>query len=335
MMHGVVGALWLAVIAVSVFGWARYLKSRTVGTVAVPYESRQPVPWGLLDLVLIMIGIVMLQVVASGIAAPLLGEQALETSPIVWMAISQGALLIAWGLIVVLMRFRSTTPWTDLGLVFQRNDIKLGAFAFAMMAVPMFAIQGFLAQFTDAQHPLIESLLEDSETSFFLVGGFAAVIVAPIVEEFLFRVFLQGWLENLAAYHLAQRRGVRFSDGFGADLFWGLGRSHSRRLQQVSIDDLVRPVEPPTEAGLPDPFLPMRPAWWPILASAALFSAAHLGNGPDPIPLFFLALGLGLLYQRTHRVWPCITVHCMLNFVSMFNLWVIVNSPSLSEQLLK
>ena len=31
-----------------------------------------------------------------------------------------------------------------------------------------------------------------------LVAAFVAVIVAPIVEEYFFRVFLQGWLENVA-----------------------------------------------------------------------------------------------------------------------------------------
>ena len=38
--------------------------------------------------------------------------------------------------------------------------------------------------------------------------------------------------------------------------------------------------------------------------SAAIFAFMHLGQGPAPIPLFFLAIGLGYLYRQTHRATP-------------------------------
>ena len=43
----------------------------------------------------------------------------------------------------------------------------------------------------------------------------------------------------------------------------------------------------------------------------------HLGSGPDVIPLFFLALGLGYLYRQTHSIWPGFIVHTLLNAWSM------------------
>jgi len=58
-------------------------------------------------------------------------------------------------------------------------------------------------------------------------------------------------------------------------------------------------------------------ALWPIVASSALFAAMHLGHGFDPIPLFFLALGLGYLYYRTHRIIPCIAMHALFNAFSL------------------
>ena len=51
----------------------------------------------------------------------------------------------------------------------------------------------------------------------------------------------------------------------------------------------------------------------PILVSSFVFSIMHYGQGAAPIPLFFLAMGLGLVYQRTGRIWIVIVVHMILN----------------------
>jgi len=62
------------------------------------------------------------------------------------------------------------------------------------------------------------------------------------------------------------------------------------------------------------------PALWPILLSAGLFAALHATHGPDPIPLFLLALGLGYLYQRTIgscRAWWCISCSTVAVLVTL------------------
>ena len=51
-----------------------------------------------------------------------------------------------------------------------------------------------------------------------------------------------------------------------------------------------------------------------------LFALAHVGQGPAPIPLFLLALGLGYIYQRTHRIVPCIAIHFLVNLTAMVQL---------------
>ena len=84
--------------------------------------------------------------------------------------------------------------------------------------------------------------------------------------------------------------------------------------------------------GLPfsDPGSRLEPSpptrFWPVWASAAIFAAMHLGHGIDPVPLFVLALGLGYLYRQTHRLWPPILVHWMLNSLTMAQLLVEVIS---------
>jgi hypothetical protein len=69
-----------------------------------------------------------------------------------------------------------------------------------------------------------------------------------------------------------------------------------------------------------------RSSWLAIIVSSAIFAALHYSHGPDWIPLFFLALGLGYLYQRTHRLLPSLVVHSLLNSLSMWGLWVQVKS---------
>lgn len=68
-------------------------------------------------------------------------------------------------------------------------------------------------------------------------------------------------------------------------------------------------ASPATPPGVP--WSPI--AAWPVVATSLLFAAMHLGQGAAPIPLFFLSMGLGFLYQRTGRLVPAIVVHMLLN----------------------
>jgi len=54
------------------------------------------------------------------------------------------------------------------------------------------------------------------------------------------------------------------------------------------------------------------------------FGLAHLGHGVAPIPLVLLGLVLGYVYQRTHRIVPCIVAHMLFNAYSMVLLWLSV-----------
>ncbi|WP_182867794.1 CPBP family intramembrane glutamic endopeptidase [Rhodopirellula sp. JC639] len=56
---------------------------------------------------------------------------------------------------------------------------------------------------------------------------------------------------------------------------------------------------------------------WPVYATSVLFAAMHLGQGAAPVPLFFLSVGLGFLYQRTGRLVPAIVVHMLLNAATL------------------
>lgn len=67
-------------------------------------------------------------------------------------------------------------------------------------------------------------------------------------------------------------------------------------------------------------------AIWPIVVTSLIFAAMHLGQGAAPIPLFFLSLGLGFLYQRTGRLVPVILVHMLLNSSTLMLEFCRINS---------
>ena len=90
--------------------------------------------------------------------------------------------------------------WTDLGLSRPTmRDLKLGLAAFAAAVIPIYTMQAVLTQFTDQRHPIVEMLEQHMNLGLMAVSSLAAIIVAPFVEELLFRVALQGWLESFPA----------------------------------------------------------------------------------------------------------------------------------------
>lgn len=358
-------ALLILLPAASLAGWL-YASARWIGgRPVVAFQPRRAVPWGLADLAVIMAALVLLQGVALALVregwgvslgTPLYDLPA--TQQIALLTASAVAQLLALAASWVWLRWRTGANAQDLGVDIRQlaSDCHLGAIGFVMLVVPVFGVQYGLTQWMglESKHPLVKLVQENPQPWFFLCSGVAAIVVAPVAEEYLFRVFLQGWLENVAA-------GLRSAPSAGEAWSrwarqWMLGpllndlatrRWHheptqappetpdaepiaSQSLTTTSGPESVNPYESPTDDVQPTaPLVAGRlgeqvgPAYWPILVSAALFASAHVGHGTDPIPLFLLAVGLGYLYQRTHRVTPCIVVHLLVNALSMLQLWVL------------
>jgi membrane protease YdiL (CAAX protease family) len=149
-----------------------------------------------------------------------------------------------------------------------------------------------------------------ASTSIMLLACLSAVVVAPICEETIFRLLLQGWLEKWEAGY--SERAIE-SPAAGEEV-----AQSGEGLRPDHDDDVVESVTPKYGAlGLPY-------GWTPIFVSSFLFGLAHFGYGPEPIPLFVFAIFLGYIYQRTHRILPCIIAHGLFNLVSMLALWRII-----------
>ena len=198
-------------------------------------------------------------------------------------------------LVWLLVRYRIT--WRAIGVHWNRlpSDVALGLRAFLFLAPIVYGVQLILVKwFGESSHPLLELLREDPDPRFFLLSGFAALLVAPIAEEVYFRLLLQGWLQRLFAV-----------DNVPSEIVVGgpvvAGDADQRG---VSADG-----SPPERGTVRNTV--------PIVISSLFFALAHYSHGPDPIALFVLALGLGFLFQRVQRIVPCIVLHFLLNSASM------------------
>ncbi len=188
----------------------------------------------------------------------------------------------------------------------------------------------------------------------------SAAIVAPVTEEFFFRVLLQGCL---AAWQHRWRRQMPtlrrlIPGGIGPIVLTSLlfARMHFRvdtpqfnvrfLLFLLAGDAVVRLLALAFTVG----WLRWRVGataadlgWAPacvlgdvklglaaFAAVAAPVYAVQMGLrcllpeciAPDPVPLFFLALVLGTLYYRTNRMTPSVVLHAALNGTSLVLAWL-------------
>src|SRR4029453_9582977 len=78
-----------------------------------------------------------------------------------------------------------------------RTDLRLGLIGFAMIAPPVYALQGALVYFWQpSKHPLMEIFKASPDLGLFSLLLVSAAVVAPLFEELIFRVVLQGFLEK-------------------------------------------------------------------------------------------------------------------------------------------
>ena len=284
------GIIWLVI----------YNRYRTQGTILAS-EPRSLVPWNgfphvaLAFFIYVILPIVWLLLLQRWFEITPDADLSQMPEVIAWLLAGDSLLkFVAMGMVITFLRIDLRASLADLGFQFDKmkNDVWLGLIAFTATAPVIYFLQFVLKliynQFADeeAAHPIEKMLHENSSGSVVFWAIFAAVIAAPIVEEFLFRGILQGWLEK-AFYRTRILVNAQLA-----------GETNGEDIT------LATPTAPT--------FM-----WQPIILSSITFALLHAGHGPDPIPLFFLAVVLGYLYAKTHRILPGIVVHMALNGLSM------------------
>jgi membrane protease YdiL (CAAX protease family) len=303
--------LMCLVLTLLMIPWRHIFLRWRAGEPILVQQPRVTVGWGLID-VLIGMGLLSLfslvthSLVTRALWPDLTPDELskLSTQPelipaqqqlllMFWMQMS---VLFAVMVLVIFILLRTRGSWRELGWPTRPSwhDVSLGAATFGALLIPVYATQilihRVLPENYRSLHPLVEAITrqpDPSQIGWILV---IAVVIAPAVEELLFRAFLQGWFRNIDL--AARNRQWWLVHQPGTDVHAMLG---THRPATGSALDTTQ----------------QRAGWWPIVGSSFLFALGH--QGFDRVPLFLLALGLGYLYERTGRLMPCIVVHALNN----------------------
>lgn len=279
----------------------------------------------------------------------------------VWMGVAVRA---GKGLPVLPYTPRRPVPWQGvhvvlifvvslgLGILIQAVDASL--FDLPRAAAPA----GGAIQIPAVENPVLLLLRRSHTWGALLLCAVAAVIVAPIAEEFLFRLVLQGWLEALERRWRRRFPALRklvpgMVPVVAVSLLFGAlhyrhptTQTDPRYLSHVLASDAVARVAAlafalgvlrldagarAVDLGLVRKRLVGDVALG-ILAFFAVgvviyfvndrLSARFPANVADPLTLFLFSLILGTLYYRTHRILPAIVLHMTLNFTSLTLAWL-------------
>ncbi|MEO1498698.1 MAG: CPBP family intramembrane glutamic endopeptidase [Planctomycetota bacterium] len=272
--------VFLIVLGLGLAVWVAIAQRYLGGKSLLRWRRRRRVPWGVDGLLLPILMV----------AAPILGTltEAGEVGGVEPASVTvsdaigiSGVYLVVMACAAALVVRASDATADDFGVGRRLNEPVRGqrawlgdaaiGLAACLATLPLvYAAQALLVTVlgVESAHPVLQGLANASAPEV-LAAGWLAVVVAPISEEFVFRVLLQGWLERYAS----------------------------------------------------------REALWPAVASAAVFAIAHQGQGYAPVALFFFGLVSGYVYQRTHRLAPCVCMHVAFNAIS-FSLAVAMASES-------
>ncbi len=331
-MNSLHDASWAAQVALglmalaSVGTWAGVLLHRWFRGPLLSPQPWEPVPWSLGIVIwagflwiALRLGAALLAQVALGILSQGRPEE-MEWTPaavvLVLMCESAASLVALLAICSMLQPLGARKTQMGWNLSHWRKDVLLGGLIFLLAVLPVYGVF-FLAQMltgNEELHPLLEALEEmdfqqDGPALVWLTAGalvFAVVVVAPLVEEFLFRGVLQAWAET-ALMNLAKRSAeVVLPEASSSSEEEPAGSSANSPLWAQVVSD-------PESARSGDARVPWWPGWLAVAISATVFAVAHWGHGVAPAGIWVLGVFLGLLYQRTRRLLPAVVAHAAFN----------------------
>lgn len=305
----VVGLVAMSVLGAIALAWAGAIARVALGKPLLPRKPPRIVPWGVGSLAAVIV-LYVLANLGVGLAYAWGTRAAGATGPIKMsprtmlelMALCNLALL---PLVPLTLKVTSGARLSDFGLGRGSfwSDVLRGLGACLIVAPFVYAILAGLAKVWKPQrHPLQEMLMADPTGAVALLAFVSGVILAPAAEELLFRGVLQGWLVRACSARGRKPKPGPLDEQFGLELEL-----------ELEPDDPIDPA--PSASGRLVRILPN-------VATSMLFAALHHAQWPAPIPLFFLSLALGALYQRTGSLVAPFVMHATFNGLSTSMLYL-------------
>jgi membrane protease YdiL (CAAX protease family) len=235
--------------------------------------------------------------------------------------------------IVLILAARGEVRPYQLGWTRHRlaENVVAGYVFWLLLALPVIALNWLVLlayehflHVAPTEHPLGRLFKHLNGLPEWSLAAISVVVVAPVLEELLFRGLIQGWamartwggnvlmalslLLAVGAYAAATRPTSEGGASPGS-------ASAAERLAPVFFVVVLIPgyvfAERLTWRWLPQPNA--APA---IYSTAVLFALAHETVWPSPIPLFVLGLGLGYLAYRTQSLIGPVVFHALFNAVA-------------------
>lgn len=309
-------------------------ESKNVNRESSRVSAPPAVPWSgmeiLLGLYLVWFGwpvTVYLLFTAVGLDHWYYGDEAPEMSARLDLWVRAFALpLQALTVPLLFSAFSGTRP-EQLGLTTRRfgRNVLAGLIEMLVLAPPVFGLNQLLGYLYSRsgepveQHVFEKIAQEPLFPSEWIALFFTAMVSAPLLEELTFRGVLQPWL--------AARRW-----GGPVAMLGSLALALAQRWERVQVA-WPQGISALLDAAAPVLFvLALLPiyllVWWfsrtplaPAIFGASLMFACIHSAWPTPIPLFVLAVGLGVLAQRTRSLVGPIVLHSLFNGVGCVQLW--------------
>ena len=145
----------------------------------------------------------------------------------------------------------------------------------------------------------------------------SAVILAPLVEEMMFRGLLQRWCIDFLARR-PKTRPLTLEPAGGLLLTTADGA--------MGVEEEVWPDLIPSVASVPNSTRsPTRACViLGIIITSVSFAAVHAPQWPAPIPLFALAMIIGFVYHRTGSLISAVCMHATFNGFSTLAMFVAI-----------
>ncbi|MGC8644128.1 MAG: CPBP family intramembrane glutamic endopeptidase [Isosphaeraceae bacterium] len=247
------------------------------------------------------------------------GDEQTEAELLGQLAVSNLLLLI---LVPALVRVTSRATLADFGLDLSnwREQMAVGGVAALLMTPAVLAVQSIAIRiWPPHSHPVEDMLLEEFTAGVAVLAVFSTMILAPMIEELLFRGVIQRWLTRL----LGDRQDAPASLG---DL------EPVPLVTDAWVDASMEgnPDQPPKNAfPAAKPSAKLRPPEFStsaIVVTSFLFAAVHVPQWPSPIGILLLSMALGTVYQKTGSLIAAATMHGVFNGFSTVGLLLVVLS---------
>jgi membrane protease YdiL (CAAX protease family) len=177
------------------------------------------------------------------------------------------------------------------------------------------------------EHPLLKSLgnAETDSTAILILLG--ATVMAPFLEELLFRGHFQTLLREFLARYFPRRDPKRvlivpaIELPADSDAAWVPPPLPAEPLTPfLNYLPVTASAVIPARAPVPAPWH----GWVAILITSLIFALVH--DAWSRPAIFVLALGLGYIYERTGKLWASITIHVLFNGFNTLQYWLLIHA---------